>query len=95
LFAISNPRLILEVLEVDMFLDKACIALGLGIEGLGVLEHGGGKCCFRVGFGIMVANPYYVICVYPMLWHLEFSFIINMPLKEEDCSLCKFEFEGK
>jgi len=52
LLAISNLRLIRGLLEAEMFLNKANIALGLVVEGLGVLRHGGGMgYCFRVGHG--------------------------------------------
>jgi len=36
LLAISNPMLVIGLLKVDMFLDKAGITLGLAIEGLRV-----------------------------------------------------------
>jgi len=68
---------------VGIFLDKACSAFGLVVEGLGVLGLGKGRYRFRVGHGgqSLFYRPY----LFNVMKFGLFSFKTNTFLKEKDC----------
>jgi len=67
MLVISNPMLIPRVLETDMFLDKACIALELVVKGLRVFRQAEVGLALSLALGLVMAtNPCFIVSIYSM-----------------------------